>query len=87
MDTSARTPMKGAANCDKHCELQNSVNQQNLERILCSRDMPESMPASVSLALSLRASGLRPWAAVLLVCQAPLPLGGVGRLTHGVRWR
>ena len=41
--------MKGAANCDKHCELQNSVNQQNLERILCSRDMPESMPASVSL--------------------------------------
>ena len=52
MDTSARTPMKGAANCDKHCELQNSVNQQNLERILRSRDMPESMPASVSSVLS-----------------------------------
>ena len=25
--------MKGAAKCDKHCELQNSVNQQVLERI------------------------------------------------------
>jgi hypothetical protein len=27
IDVSARTTMKGAANCDKHCELQNSVNQ------------------------------------------------------------
>ena len=27
MDASARTTMKGAAKCDKHCELQNSVNQ------------------------------------------------------------
>ena len=27
MDVSARTTMKGAAKCDKHCELQNSVNQ------------------------------------------------------------
>ncbi len=27
MNVSARTTMKGAANCDKHCELQNSVNQ------------------------------------------------------------
>ena len=26
MDVSARTTMKGAAKCDKHCELQNSVN-------------------------------------------------------------
>ena len=26
-DVSARTTMKGAAKCDKHCELQNSVNQ------------------------------------------------------------
>ena len=25
-DVSARTTMKGAAKCDKHCELQNSVN-------------------------------------------------------------
>ena len=40
--------MKGAAKCDKHCELQNSVNQQVLERILRFRDIPESMPASVS---------------------------------------
>ena len=41
--------MKGAAKCDKHCELQNSVNQQVLERILRFRDIPESMPASVSI--------------------------------------
>ena len=48
MDASARTTMKGAAKCDKHCELQNSVNQQNPERILCFRDIPESMSASES---------------------------------------
>jgi hypothetical protein len=48
-DVSARTTMKGAAKCDKHCELQNSVNQQGLERILRFRDIPESMPASVSI--------------------------------------
>jgi len=50
IDVSARTTMKGAAKCDKHCELQNSVNQQGLERTLCFRDMPESMPTSVSIA-------------------------------------
>ncbi len=33
-DVSARTTMKGAAKCDKHCDLQNSVNQQGFERIL-----------------------------------------------------
>ena len=48
MDVSARTTMKGAAKCDKHCDLQNSVNQQGLERTLRFRDTPESMPASVS---------------------------------------
>ena len=48
MDVSARTTMKGAAKCDKHCDLQNSVNQQGFERILRFRDTPESMPASVS---------------------------------------
>jgi hypothetical protein len=47
-DVSARTTMKGAAKCDKHCELQNSVNQQELERTLRFRDTPESMPASAS---------------------------------------
>jgi hypothetical protein len=26
-DVSAQATMKGAAKCDKHCELQNSVNQ------------------------------------------------------------
>ena len=49
MDVSVRTTMKGAAKCDKHCELQNSVNRQELERILCFWDIPESMPASVSM--------------------------------------
>ena len=49
MDVSARTTMKGAAKCDKHCELQNSVNRQELERILCFVDIPESMSASVSM--------------------------------------
>ena len=49
MDVSVRTTMKGAAKCDKHCELQNSVNRQGLERILCFWDIPESMPASVSM--------------------------------------
>ncbi len=27
--------MKGVAKCDEQCELQNSVNQQGLERICC----------------------------------------------------
>ena len=48
MDVSARTTMKGAAKCDKHCELQDSVNQQKVERILLFRVFPESMFASVS---------------------------------------
>ena len=51
-DVSAQTTMKGAAKCDKHCDLQNSVNQQELERILRFRDTPESMPASVSTSVS-----------------------------------
>ena len=34
MDASARVPMKDAAKCDTHCELQNSVNQQISERNL-----------------------------------------------------
>ena len=55
-DVSAQTTMKGAAKCDKHCDLQNSVNQQELERILRFRDTPESMPASVSTLFSCRCS-------------------------------
>ena len=49
MDVSVRATMKGAAKCDKHCELQNSVSRQGLEHILCFWDIPKSMPASVSL--------------------------------------
>ena len=48
MDLSAQTTMKSTANCDKHCELQNSEKHQTLERALHSRDIPESNPASVS---------------------------------------
>ena len=48
MDVSVRSTMKGAAKCDKHCELQISVNRQGLERTLCFWYIPESMPASVS---------------------------------------
>jgi hypothetical protein len=36
MDVLVQAPMKGAAKCDKHRELQNSVNQWNLERSVCS---------------------------------------------------
>ena len=34
MNASARVTMKDAANCDKQCELQNSVNHQISERTL-----------------------------------------------------
>ena len=52
MDVSARTTMKGAAKCDKHCELQDSVNQQKVESILLFRVIPESMFISVSFVFS-----------------------------------
>ena len=48
MDVWARMPMKGAAKCDERCELQNSVNQQDLERMLRSWDIPESLSVSES---------------------------------------
>ena len=41
-----------AAKCDKHCELQDSVNQQKVERILLFRVIPESMFTSVSFVFS-----------------------------------
>ena len=48
MDASARATMEGAAKWHKHCELQNSVNQQNPELILRLRAIPGSMLASES---------------------------------------
>ena len=39
--------MKGAAKCDNHCELQNSVNQLGFEGILRFWDIPKSMLTSV----------------------------------------
>ena len=47
MDVSARTTTKDAAKCDKHCDLQDSVNQQEVERIFLFRVILESMFASV----------------------------------------
>ena len=52
-DVSVQTSMKGAAKCDKHCELQNSVNQQDSERLYHFRDMLGSMPASELILLQL----------------------------------
>ena len=75
MDVSVRTTMKGAAKCDKHCELQNSVNRQGLERILCFWDIPESMPASVSM-LYCSSSSATPGTAVVSACASRCtPLG------------
>jgi len=42
--------MKGAAKCDKHFELQDSVNQQEFECTLRFRDILESTPVLVSIA-------------------------------------
>ena len=72
-DVSARTTMKGAAKCDKHCDLQNSVNQQGFERILRFRDTPESMPASVSTSVSCcRRVCLASW-----LCKLPVSVARV----------
>ena len=46
-DVSAHISRKSAAKCDKHCDLQNSVNHENLECALRSQGFPGSMPASV----------------------------------------
>ena len=69
MDVSVRTTMKGAAKCDKHCELQDSVNRQELERILCFWDIPESMPSSVSVLCC--SSGCNPSRGMLLRLLVP----------------
>ena len=69
--------MKGVAKCDKHFELQSSVSQQNLERMLRFQEIPESTPASVpttfatSLACVHRASKL---GCVLLRVKEPCTL-------------
>ena len=73
MDVSVRTTMKGAAKCDKHCELQNSVNRQGLERILCFWDIPESMPASVSMLCC--SSGTATCIAAVSACASRCTLG------------
>ena len=44
--------------CDKHCELQDSVNQEKIERLLLFWVTPESMLASKS-SVSLRDVSLR----------------------------
>lgn len=79
MDASARTTMKGAAKCDKRCELQNSVNQQGFERILCFRDIPESIPVSVSMPFIPRRMALSRVYACVGFCES-----GCLILTHAV---
>ena len=37
MDVLAHKTMKGAANCGKHCELQNSVNQLDIDLLACGK--------------------------------------------------
>ena len=64
-DVSARTTMKGAAKCDTHCELQDSLNQQEVERMLLFRVVLESMFASVPFDY-LRGVSLRLHASVFL---------------------
>jgi hypothetical protein len=44
--------MKGVAKCDKHFELQSSVSQQKLERMLRFQEIPDSTPASVPTAFA-----------------------------------
>jgi hypothetical protein len=46
MDVSAQITMKDAANCDKRCEWQNSVNQEKAERILHFQVIPDSESTS-----------------------------------------
>ena len=73
-DISAQAPMKGAAKCDNHCELQNSVNQLGLERTLRFWDIPESKLTSVTSTIIFSAAGLPQrfgCFADVLVCQAP----------------
>ena len=48
MDVLVRTTMKSAVNCNMCCDLQNSGNQQILDRTLRFWDIPESKPASGS---------------------------------------
>ena len=73
--------MKGAAKCDKRCELQNSVNQQGFERILCFRDIPESIPVSVSISYIPCRSALQGcMRAGVVVCQDVLILTHVVNL-------
>ena len=50
MDVSAQVTMKDAAKCDKRCEWQNSVNQENVERILHFEASSQSMFGSGPLA-------------------------------------
>ena len=50
MDVSAQATMKDAAKCDKHCEWQISVNQQNAQRILHFQIFSESISGSGPLA-------------------------------------
>merc|ERR1711963_867331 len=51
MDAFAQTLMKDAVNCDKHSDLQNSVNQLDFEYGLCCRGCPCKHTFSIYLVL------------------------------------
>ena len=67
-DVLAWTSMKGTAKCVKHCDLQNSVNQLDLERAHHFWDTPESISSSVSTSLP------QSMQALLCVCMRCLSL-------------
>ena len=48
-DVSDQTTRRGAANCDKQCDLKYSVVQQAFDRILRFRDIPKRMPARTTM--------------------------------------
>ena len=74
MDVLACASRKGAAKCDKHCELQNSVNQQTPERIRHLRVSPQ---------VGLIQCFERDW---MTAFPPALPWGGGGTVVVVRRW-
>ena len=68
MNASARITMKDAANCDKQCELQNSVNHQVFERTLRFRVFLGACLVSASDLPILPQGLLNRWVEFVSVC-------------------
>ena len=84
MDASARVTMKDAAKCDKRREWQNSVNQENAERILRFWVTPAEH-------VCFRAIHMRPVSEDIRIMQSRLVASCVSvdvfPLTHEIRTR